>query len=97
MNQLKLKYTFRNLYRSRRQFTIDLQFFLPMITIYTLQWKDKFNSPRCEQEPGFIINWFGFQFDFRADDEDVEKWLWCKYYSKTKDLQDWPWKKIERK
>lgn len=82
MKKYKLKYRFRNLFKYQRQFSINLQFFFPMITFYKLQWKDKFNSPRCEQEPGFIINWFGFQFDFMADDKDVEEWLSYKYYNK---------------
>jgi hypothetical protein len=69
-----------------------------------LGWKDKFNSPRLEWSPCFILYLFKWQFcifwsapdsvDNRSDDEYYEMILWYLYYADSdivKAEQTWPW------
>lgn len=92
MKKPKLKYWFRNQWKSRY---IEIDIF-PKISISKLSWKDKFETPRVETEPAFYIYWLGFQFSWTSDNEEWEKYLWATKYSKTKDLSDWPWKSIRK-
>jgi hypothetical protein len=65
-----------------------------------LGWKDKFDSPRFEWSPSFMIFFFGLQFvtfwhaPNNNDDTYWEMILWWLNYSK-KDLEKakktWPW------
>jgi len=66
-----------------------------------LGWKDKYNSPRHEWNPSFIIFFFKWQFcifyrspDLKRDDTYWEMILWYLYYS-DKDLnkarETWGW------
>lgn len=68
---------------------------LPYIMSNKLRWKDKWNTPRCELEPSFRLEWLWFGINcWLGDDDYWEQWLWIKYYSdgdvqKAKDTWDW--------
>lgn len=66
-----------------------------------LGWKDKFDSPRFEWSPSFMIFFFKWQFCIHwvPDTEDVDNYwemvLWWKYYSNEdmhKARMTWPWR-----
>jgi len=72
-----------------------------------LGWKDKFESPRFEWAPSFMIFFFNWQFaihwhspDSNNDDKYWEMILWWKYYA-DKDIRKakktWPWIDSETK
>jgi len=91
MKKPRYKFYFRNFWRESH---IDVNL-LPEITVYKLQWKDKFNSPRVETTPGIFISWLGFQWTWSKSENEVEKYLWATKYSATKNLEDYPWKQVE--
>lgn len=79
-----------------------LQFFknyrflwLPQFWKTKLRWKDKFETPRCEMEPSFKLEWLWFGiYGSWGDDEYWEQWLWFKYYSNENyeaAKETWPW------
>ena len=54
---------------------------IPSFKKETLRWKDKFNTPRCESEPNFRIEWLWFGFyGAWGDDQYWEQWLWVNEY-----------------
>lgn len=89
----------------RIHFRVNKSFYSYKPQIYFqryLQWKDKFATPRVEQEPQFLISWLWFQLDIiRGNDEDWEWWLWVFKYNDGNELnakKTWPWgKTIEGK
>jgi hypothetical protein len=89
----KPRYKFR-FYRNWSSSYIEVKL-IPSIVIYRLRWKDKFESPRVEQSPGFMVSWFGFQISMFKDQDELEKWLWVTKYSETKSLEDYPWKEVK--
>jgi hypothetical protein len=70
-------------------------------------WKDKYDTPRFEESPCFLINLFGYTFGyiwkFNEEDEYWEQALWYLYYYNTysqglldspdikKAEENWPW------
>lgn len=94
MKKPKYKFYFQT-FRYKQYFEFDL---VPKIIIRRLSWKDKFETPRVESTPSFEVNWLGCQFMWETgSDQDWEKYLWATKYSKTGDLQDWPWKDIKNR
>lgn len=72
-----------------------------------LGWKDKFNSPRYEWGPSFVLYFFGLQFCIfwespgdKTNDEYWEQILWWLYYS-DKDVkkakETWGWVDMKTK
>ncbi len=64
-------------------------------------WKDKFESPRCEREPQFRIEWLWFGlFGIQEDDQYWEQWLWVHVYCDgniEKAEQTWGWIDMDTK
>lgn len=92
MKKPKLKFYFNNKWKFKY---MDI-YFLPIISINKLSWKDKYNFPRVDLCPGITINWLGLEFMWTSSDNEWEKYLWANKYSKSKDLQDWPLKNIKK-
>lgn len=67
----------------------------PKVTIQSLMWKDKFDTPRCERTPYFMIEWlwFGLYGSFESD-RYWEQWLWTTVYhdgDEKKAKEKWGW------
>lgn len=71
-----------------------------------LGWKDKWDSPRFEWVPSFIIFFFNWQFaiHWHAPDGDESRYwemiLWWKHYANRnlhKARMTWPWRNAETK
>jgi len=59
------------------------------------RWKDKWETPRCEQVPYIRIMflWFDFYF-FKGSEEEWEKYLWIHVYhdgNEDKARGEWGW------
>ena len=73
------------------------QFSLKMKTYFVkrLLWKDKYDTPRVEILPQFLISWLWFQVDIiRGNDADWEWWLWVTKYCDNnidKAIETWGW------
>ena len=64
--------------RFQRHYSFSL---IPRFEWNRLRWKDKFETPRCEREPGFMFSWLGFVFGgWFEDDQYWEQWLWINEY-----------------
>lgn len=66
-----------------------------------LRWKDKFNTPRCEEPPFIKIEWLWFVFHaVQGNDQQWEQWLWVHFYNDG-DIEQakkkWEWCDIETK
>lgn len=74
------------------------------INMSDVQWKDKWDTPRFEEHPYFIItlfNKFSFGWIWRAPDKYWEQILWYLYYCDKKSIiknnrkevakETWPW------
>lgn len=84
------------------QFYINYQFrLLPYFIKEKLMWKDKWQTPRCEREPYFKIEWLWFGiYGVWGDDHYWEQWLWVyKYYDGDVDKakEEWGWIDSETK
>jgi hypothetical protein len=60
-----------------------------------LMWKDKFNTPRCENPPTIHIRWLYWElFIISGTDQYWEQWLWWKEYCNgdfDEAKNTWPW------
>ena len=72
---------------------------LPYIKRGELMWKDKFNTPRCEREPYFRVEWLWFGvYGAWGDDQYWEQWLWIYEYNNgdyQKAKETWEWETME--
>ena len=78
------------------KFYINYKFLLiPYFTKQELMWKDKYDTPRCEREPYFKIEWLWFGiYGVWGDDNYWEQWLWVYKYNNgdiEKAKQTWGW------
>ena len=68
---------------------------LPFFIRRKLMWKDKFESPRCEREPYFKVEWLWFGlYGVWGDDQYWEQWLWINKYcggDEIKAKETWGW------
>jgi hypothetical protein len=66
-----------------------------------LLWKDKYETPRCEREQYFKIEWLWFGiYGILGDDDYWEQWLWVYKYNNgdiIKAKQEWGWVDFETK
>lgn len=77
------------------------------INIQDVKWKDKYNTPRHEENPLISIRLFNkyfFNWEWKVNSslgEDIEYWeqaIWYLYYCDKnidKAKQTWPWKHFE--
>lgn len=78
------------------------------IYLHDLEWKDKYNTPRCEEEPIIGISIFNFWFTITWKlplhlggdyvDNYWEQAVWYLYYNKKnliKAKERWPWANME--
>ena len=60
-----------------------------------LRWKDKFETPRVETIPQYLLSWLWLQIDFiQGNDEDWEWYLWVTKYCDSdiqKAIDTFPW------
>ena len=74
---------------------------IPFFIRRKLMWKDKFNSPRCEREPYFKLEWLWFGvYGVWGDDDYWEQWLWVYKYcggDEEKAKETWGWVDFETK
>ena len=72
---------------------------IPYFRKRKLQWKDKFNSPRCEREPHFCLEWLWFGvYGVWGDDHYWEQWLWIYEYNNgdyQKAKETWEWETMD--
>ncbi len=90
MKKPKLKTNFYKNYKFR---------ILPHVKIDKLEWKDKWNTPRCEKEPGFYVEWLWWGFHSSRDDSQYwEQKIWIDEYHNG-DLEvaksNWKWRNIK--
>lgn len=84
-----------------KSYEIPLMFWNSKYYIWSsdILWKDKFDSPRFEESPCFLINLFGYSIGWiwkpiGNEDEYWEQALWYLYYSNEdmeKAKETWPW------
>lgn len=62
-----------------------------------LLWKDKFETPRIELIPRYMLTWLWFTIEIvQGDDDDWEWYLWVMEYSNNdlqKAIKTYPWKR----
>jgi hypothetical protein len=75
------------------------KFILFSVEFRTLQWKDKFATPRCEYPPKLEIIILNCEFTwYFGDDRYWEQWLWTHKYcnhNKKKAKETWPWRDMK--
>lgn len=78
--------------RLRKNFTFR---FFPRLTRRKMEWKDKWNVPRCEHVPHFYFEWLWFVIYGEWGCERYwEQLLWITEYNDgdyAKAKSTWPW------
>lgn len=86
MRKAKWNHRFYKNYRFR---------WLPEFRYLFLRWKDKFETPRCEQCPQWTFEWLWWGFiGISEDDHYWEQHLWIHKYNNGDELkakETWGW------